>query len=66
MKCAKMLDGECIRLLITEKSLKRQMQLRSQDSQEIEDLTDLLNGAVAEEHRSPNTIESLRERFISV
>lgn len=42
------------------------MQLRSEDSQENEELRYQSDGAVAKKHRAQNSIASLRERLLSV
>lgn len=59
-------DSKCVSLFVSEKELKRQLQLMSQYSQEVEDLKYRLDGAVAEAHRSQTIIGSLQEQSLSV
>lgn len=55
VKRVKALDSGSIKLLASDNRLKRQLHLRSGDSQEVEDLKYRLYGAVTEKHR-PETI----------
>lgn len=59
-------EKEIVKLLVSEKSLKRKLQLRSDDSQEIEDLQHRVDGAVGKERRSENIIKSLPVQLLSV
>lgn len=45
-------DSELIRSLISVESLKRQLQLRSEDIQEVEDLKYRLDGAEIKKHQA--------------
>lgn len=56
------LDGELVRLPVSERGRKRQLLLRSEDSQEFENLKSRLYGAAAEKNLSPTINESPQER----
>lgn len=62
---SKDLDSEVVSLLLSEKHLKREMQLRSEHSKE-EYLRYQLDSAVAKKRRAHKTIESLWEQLLSV
>lgn len=62
---AKAVDSERVRILISEKSFRRQLQLRSEDCQEVGELKHRLDGVVAEERRSQTSIVFLREQLLS-
>lgn len=54
---------ERVKLLFCQKSLKRQLQLRSGDGDDIKDWECRLDGAVTRMRRSQTTNESLREQL---
>lgn len=52
MKCANDIGSERVNLLVSEKSLNRQLQLRSENSQRVEDLKYRLDGTAAKRCRA--------------
>lgn len=57
--------SERVKLLVSEKGFNRQLQLRSEDMQEVEYFKYLLDGAVAKKCRSHTVIESIQEQPLS-
>lgn len=66
VKRTEALDSYRVKLLFSEKRLKHQLQLRSGDSEEVEDLKFRLDGAVTKERRSQTVNKSLKEQLLSV
>lgn len=66
VKRADDLESEGVRLHVSEKSLNRQLQLRFEHSQGVENLKYQLDGSVAKECPAQNSIEPLREYPLSI
>lgn len=58
--------SDSVLLIITWKSLKHQLRMRSEDYQKVEDLKYQLDDAVAKERQTQNIIKSPREQSLSV
>lgn len=59
MKRAKAIDRKCVVSLVSEKSLKCQLQLQSDDSQQVEVFKYRLHGAFPKERRAETITKSL-------
>lgn len=59
IKRSNAIDSERVKLLVSEKILKRQLQLRTNDSEDDEDFKYRLDRAVAKERQSETIIKSL-------
>lgn len=66
VKCVIALDSDRVNLLVSEKSLKHPLQLRSDKIQEVEDLKYRLDGVFANERLSETINKSCREQLLSV
>lgn len=66
VKRAKVLDSDRVKLLVYEKTVKRQLQIRSADNRDVEGSNYMLNSSAAKNRRSVTRITSLWEQLLSV
>lgn len=66
VKRSEALNSELVKKVVSEKSLERQRQFNSDDSQEVEGQKCSMDGAVGKKRRSETIIISLLEQLLSV
>lgn len=65
-ECIRAVDSERVELLASEKSLKRKLQLSSDDNRKVENFKNRLDGAVAKQRWSETIIESFQDHLLSL
>lgn len=63
MKRTDDLDNEWLNILVSERSQNRPLQLKSKDSQEVEELNYRLDGSITEERQVQSTTDTLQEQL---